>query len=102
MLACLLSPCCLEAYERETREYSRARPCPDCGAPILMRYDEDPHLVIECRACKRVYERHEGNAAPGFSPQCPDCGEPAAIAIEPDDPIDIGGPVEFRPYYPAS
>jgi predicted RNA-binding Zn-ribbon protein involved in translation (DUF1610 family) len=97
MLTCLLSPCCLEAYERETREYVKPHPCPDCGALILMRFDDAPRLVLKCRKCGRVYDRYESDPLPGFPPTCPDCGEPAAQRIEPDDLLDINA---YRPESP--
>lgn len=59
-------PYCLDARERKTRDYREPRPCPDCGALLMMSYGVKPHLVLKCRACGTVFEGVAGQPAPGL------------------------------------
>lgn len=84
MVLVLGCPHCRDAFERETREYQQPRARADCGALLQMAYNVEPHLVLVCQACGRVYEGVEGQTPPNYydRPHCPDCGvKPGA----PDD-----------------
>lgn len=81
MLLLLGCPHCRDAYERETRDYHTPQACADCGALLQMSYDIEPHLVLMCQACGRIFEGREGQKPPFFDkPRCPACGvEPGAV-----------------------
>jgi hypothetical protein len=73
MLLLLACPRCLNARERETRDYQMRRACDDCGALLLLRQHPAPHLVLVCRNCNLVFEGVEGQPAPGMPAVCPNC-----------------------------
>ena len=74
MLLLLACPHCLDARERETRNYQEPHACDDCGALLKLSYNMKPHLLLVCRACGCVFEGVEGQPAPGMRPVCPRCG----------------------------
>jgi hypothetical protein len=59
VLAC---PFCLDARERETRQFQTPQVCPDCGDLLLIDCRLPPHLVLKCRLCGNVFEGVEGQA----------------------------------------
>jgi phage FluMu protein Com len=89
-------PHCWQARDRELSEFTQvgrdlrlpagkaATPCPDCGAPLLLSMQFDPHFVIQCPACRHIYEACDGWPYIGGQPVCPKCKTAPGRTDKPD------------------
>ena len=81
-------PHCEQGRERELRDFAqvgldlRLRPgqaptlCPDCDAPLLLSLETELHFVIQCPACRHIYEARDGRPHIYLKPICPKCKAP--------------------------